>query len=58
MTDGKEELKKGPRRREPPSVRPVPFDETVADVLKVKPPPEKKRRGGSKKTPEAKRRRN
>ena len=24
----------------------IPFEEAVADLLKVKPPPEKKRRGG------------
>jgi hypothetical protein len=27
------------------SLHPIPFEEAVADALKVKPPPDKKRRG-------------
>jgi hypothetical protein len=33
------------KRPDPPSLRPLPFREAVADLLKVKPSPEKKKRG-------------
>jgi hypothetical protein len=37
-----------PRKRDLVSLQPVPFEEAVSDILKVKPPPEKKRRRGKK----------
>jgi hypothetical protein len=43
------------RKRDSVSLNPVPFEEAVSDILKVKPPPEKKRRGGKATKQKAKR---
>jgi hypothetical protein len=33
-----------PRKRDLVSLQPMPFEEAVSDILKIKPPPEKRRR--------------
>jgi hypothetical protein len=41
------------RKRDSVSLHPVPFEEVVSDILKVKPPDKKKRRGKRRKPKEA-----